>query len=124
MESLDSGVGDVTVLALKGRLVLEELDGSLRGTIDGLIQRGRVKIVLDLADVTYVDSAGVGFLVSKFVTARRLGGDIKLASVPARVAHVLAITRLDRVFETFASGADAVRRFDHEPDRGAAPLPT
>ena len=124
MESVDSAVGDVTVLTLKGRFVLEELDGSLRGTLDRLIQQGRVKFVLDLGDVTYIDSAGVGFLVSKYVTTQRRGGGIKLARVPPRVAHVLAITRLTPVLEAFDSDAEAVRRFEHGPSSGAAPLPT
>jgi len=124
MESTDRGIGDVTVLTLKGRLVLEELDTSLRGMLDGLIQRGRVKLALDLRDVTYIDSAGVGFLVAKFVSVRRLGGDIKLANVPARVAHVLEITRLTRIFESFDSVEAAVRRFEQEPQGEAEHLPT
>jgi anti-anti-sigma factor len=101
--------GDAVVLTLKGRLVLEDVEVELRAAIDGLIQQGRVNLVLNLQDVTYVDSAGLGFLVSKYVSVQRRGGNMALVGASPRVAHVLEITRLSRVFETFASDDEAVQ---------------
>lgn len=111
MEITEREAGDVVVLTLHGRLVLEEVEAELRHTFDGVIQRGRVKLVVNLHDVAYVDSAGLGFLVSKYVSLHRRGGDIKLVQVTPRVAHVLDITRLARVFGSFASDDEAVRAF-------------
>ena len=107
--------GEVVVLTLTGRLVLEDVEAQLRGALDGLIQQGRVKLVLNLQDVTYVDSAGLGFLASKYVSVHRRSGDMKLVRVQPRVAHVLEITRLSQIFEAFASDEDAVRAFEHAP---------
>ena len=78
-----------SVLTLTGRLVLDDVEAELRGALDGLIRQGRVKLVLNLQDVIYVDSAGLGFLVSKYVSVHRRGGDMKLVRVQPRVAHVL-----------------------------------
>ena len=112
MDITRHNVGDIVILALKGRLVLEEVEEQLRGTINELLQQGRVNLVLSLEDVSYVDSAGLGFLVSKYVSVHRRGGDIKLVSVTPRVAHVLDITRLSQVFSTYGSEAEAVRAFE------------
>lgn len=114
--------GDVVVMTLTGRLVLEDVEAQLRGALDGLIQQGRVKLVLNLQNVAYVDSAGLGFLVSKHVSVHRRGGDMKLVGVQPRVAHVLEITRLSQIFEACASDEDAVRAFEHEPAHSRARL--
>jgi anti-sigma B factor antagonist len=100
--------GDAVVLTLKGRLILEDVEAELRTAIDGLIQQGRLELVLNMQDVNYVDSAGLGFLVSKYVSVHRRGGNMTLVGVSPRVAHVLQITRLSRIFETFASDEEAV----------------
>ena len=107
--------GDVVVLTLEGRLVLEDVETELRTALDGLIEQGRVRLVLNMQDVTYVDSAGIGFLVSKYVSVHRRGGNIVLVRVAPRVAHVLEITRLARIFEVFASDEDAVLALEHPP---------
>lgn len=104
--------GDAVVLTLKGRLILEDVEAELRTAIDGLIQQGRLELVLNLQDVNYVDSAGLGFLVSKYVGVHRRGGNMTLVGVSPRVAHVLQITRLSRVFETFASDEEAVQALE------------
>jgi anti-sigma B factor antagonist len=109
MQVIARYAGDAVVLTLKGRLVLEDVEAELRAAIDGLIQQGRVKLVLNLQEVAYVDSAGLGFLVSKYVSLQRRGGDMALVGVSPRVAHVLEITRLSQVFETFASDDEAVQ---------------
>jgi len=103
-------VGDVTVIAPVGRIVTEDGD-ALRTVVDTLVQQGRMKIVLDLQSVTYIDSSGLGLMVSKYVTARRRGGDVKLIHLTARSLHLLEITHLTEVFDVFESEADAIRAF-------------
>jgi anti-sigma B factor antagonist len=113
MQVTTRDTGDAVVLTLEGRLVLEDVETELRGAIDGLIEQGRVKLVLNVRDVAYIDSAGLGFLVSKYVSVHRRGGNVVLVGVSPRVAHVLAITRLSQVFEVFASEEEAVRAVEN-----------
>src|SRR5206468_8116491 len=110
MKITQHSVGDVTVIVPVGRIVTEDGD-VLRNVVDTLVQQGRVKIVLDLQDVTYIDSSGLGLMVSKYVSARRRGGDVKLLRPTARSLHLLEITHLAQVFELYESEADAVRAF-------------
>lgn len=111
MHISESAIGDVTVLRLTGRLVIEDADGALGEVIDRLIQQGRTKVVLDLHDVPYIDSSGLGLLVSRYVRLRRRGGDLRLAGLTTRSAHLLEITKLETVFATFDSETNAVRSF-------------
>jgi anti-sigma B factor antagonist len=111
MEITERDVGEVVILELKGRLVLEEVEADLRRAIDGLIEQGRVSLILNLQEVVYIDSAGLGFLVSKYVSLHRRGGDLKLVSMTPRVAHVLEITRLSSVFASCPSEEEALRQF-------------
>ena len=104
-------IGDVTILDLHGRLVLDEGDTSCAEHIDLLIRQGRHRIILNLQDVSYIDSAGVGALVAKFVTLRKRGGDLKLLRLSERVRRVIKIAHLLAVFETFESEELAVRSF-------------
>ena len=104
-------VGDVAVLQLFGRLVLEDTESPLRQSIDQLMRDGHVKLVLDLNGVSYIDSAGLGLMVAKFVSLRSRGGDLRLVHLTPRSMHLMAITNLASVFETFASEELAVRSF-------------
>lgn len=108
-------VGDVTVLDLHGRLVYEDGGDVLRARVDELVALGRTKILLNLADVTYMDSCGIGVLVAKYVSARRKGGDVRLVRVTERGRHLMEITRLMDVFRIFDSEAAAVASFGNEP---------
>lgn len=110
LDITDRAVGDVTVLTLTGRLVLEDAE-PLGELIERLFEEHQTKLVLDLRDVSYVDSAGLGLLVAKYVGARRRGGDLRLVHLTARSAHLMSITKLGGVFEIFASEADAVRSY-------------
>jgi anti-sigma B factor antagonist len=110
MKITQRAVGDVNVLTLNGRMVTEDGD-ALLSAIDGLVQQGRVKLVLDLRDVTYIDSSGLGQLVSKYVSVRRRGGDVKLLHLTPRSSHLFAITHLTEVFDMFDSEDEAVRAF-------------
>jgi anti-sigma B factor antagonist len=105
-------IGDVTILDLAGRVVLGEGDMPFRQAIDALVKEKRLKIILNLKDVTYIDSAGVGVMVGKLVSLRRQGGDIKLLTLVQRNLRVMTITKLVSVFEIFESEDEAVRSFE------------
>jgi anti-sigma B factor antagonist len=104
-------VGDVTVLTLKGRLVLDDGDDSLRERVERLIAAGRVRLLLDMAAVDYVDSAGVGVLVAKYLSVRRRGGDLRFVHLSPRVMHVMEIAHLLTIFQSFDSEQAALGSF-------------
>ena len=86
-------------------------DTSCTEHIDLLVREGRIRILLNLRDVTYIDSAGVGALIAKYVSLRRRGGDLRLLSLSDRVRRVITIAHLLEVFDTFESEELAVRSF-------------
>lgn len=104
-------VGDVILLDLKGSITLGEGDETLKDKINSLVQQGRRKIVLNLAEVPYIDSAGLGEIVRTYTTISRQGGQLKLLSLTKRITDLLSITKLLTVFDTYDSEADAVRSF-------------
>ena len=104
-------VGDVVVLDVKGRITLGDGDGLLKDKVNSLLNQGRKKIVLNLAEVPYIDSAGLGEIVRTYTTVSRQGGSLKLLSLTKRITDLLAITKLLTVFETFESENDAVQSF-------------
>lgn len=104
--------GDVTVLALNGKFILEDGDKPFKDRIDRLLLQGRTYVVLNMKDVTYLDSCGVGVLAWKFVTICKQGGTIKLANLSPRSHGPLFITRLLDVFEVFDTEEEAVGSFD------------
>ena len=104
-------VGDVVVLDLKGKVTLGGGDELLKDKINSLVNQGRRKVVLNLAAVPYIDSAGLGEIVRTYTTVSRQGGSLKLMSLTKRITDLLTITKLVNVFETFDSEADAVRSF-------------
>ena len=106
-------VGDVSILDLNGRLVLEDGDVLLRSRINDLVDEGRLKIVVNLQDVTYVDSCGVGVLIAKYVSVRKKGGDVKLLHLTPRSHKVMEISKLLTVFEIFDSEDRALASFVH-----------
>ena len=104
-------VGSVTILDLKGKLTLGDGDTLLKDKIHSLLHQGRRQFLLNLGDVPYIDSAGIGEVVSTFSTVSREGGILKLLNLTKRIHDLLAITKLLTVFETFSAEADAVRSF-------------
>jgi anti-sigma B factor antagonist len=104
-------VGDVVVLDLKGRITMGEGDELLKDKVNSLVNQGHKKIVLNLGDVPYIDSAGLGEIVRTYTTVSRQGGSLKLLNLTKRIKDLLSITKLLTVFETFDSEADAVRSF-------------
>lgn len=104
-------VGDVSVIDVAGRITLGEGASALRENIRGLVGKGNKKILLNLSDVSYIDSSGIGELVSGFTTVTNQGGVLKLLGLTKRVKDLLQITKLYTVFEVFDDEAAAVRSF-------------
>jgi anti-sigma B factor antagonist len=104
-------VGDVTVIDINGKMTLGEGDELLRDKVNSLIQQGQKKLVLNLAEVPYIDSAGLGEIVRTYTTVSRQGGALKLLSLTKRIQDLLAITKLLTIFETFDTEAEAVKSF-------------
>ena len=102
---------DVTVLALSGEMLVDDGDLALRQRIHELLDQGQVKILVDLAGVTHIDSANVGMLVAKQKTVRERGGDVKLMHLTDRSQRLLALMKLASVFEVFENEDEAVRSF-------------
>jgi anti-sigma B factor antagonist len=111
MQIEERAVGDVVVLDLKGRVTLGDGDELLKDKVNSLVNRGFKKIVLNLAEVPYVDSAGLGEIVRTYTTVSRQGGSLKLLNLTKRISDLLAITKLLTVFETFDTESDAIKSF-------------
>jgi anti-sigma B factor antagonist len=104
-------VNGITILDLSGRITLGEGSVVLRDTVRDLIAKGEKKIVLNLGEVNYIDSSGIGELVSAFTTVRREGGDLKLLSLTKKVHDLLQITKLYTVFDISDDEVTAVQSF-------------
>jgi anti-sigma B factor antagonist len=104
--------GPVTVVDLSGRITLGDGSALLRKTIRGLLEDQRKKILLNLADVDYIDSSGIGELVSGFTTVKNQGGDLKLLQLTKKVRDLLQITKLYTVFDVFTDESSAIRTFN------------
>ncbi len=103
--------GDVTIVDLNGKMTLGEGDELLRDKVNSLIQQGQKKIILNLSEVPYIDSAGLGEVVRTYTTVSRQGGSLKLLNLTKRIQDLLAITKLLTVFETFENEQDAIKSF-------------
>ena len=104
-------VGNVSVIDVAGRITLGEGSAALRETLRDMVAKNQHKILLNLADVTYIDSSGIGELVSAFTTVTNTGGQLKLLNLNKRVKDLLQITKLYTVFEVKEDEADAIRSF-------------
>lgn len=104
-------VGDVTVVDAVGRITLGEGASTFRDSIRDLAASGHKKLLLNLAEVSYIDSSGIGELVSGFTTVANQGGSVKLLNLTKRVQDLLQITKLYTVFEVHDDEAKAVRSF-------------
>ena len=104
-------VGDVTVIDAVGRITLGEGSSAFRDTLRDLANKGNKKLLLNLGDVTYIDSSGIGELVSGFTTVTNGGGSLKLLHLTKRVKDLLQITKLYTVFDVHDDEAAAVRSF-------------
>ena len=115
----EHAVGDVTVLALSGRLVFDDGDREFRDRVTSLVKAGRTRFLVDLGDVTYIDSAGVGTLVAMLLHVVRRGGDLKLLHPSERAGRVLETAHLLTVFDVFDTEAQAISASAGVPGRPA-----
>jgi anti-sigma B factor antagonist len=102
-------VGEFHILDIDGKIILGKETMTVRNTIKDLLHNGVKKIVLNLGEVNYIDSSGVGELVSSFTTVAKEGGQLKLLNLTTRVREILAITRLLTVFQVYDNEQEAVR---------------
>jgi anti-sigma B factor antagonist len=104
--------GRVTVVDLSGRITLGEGSALLRKTIRALLDEDRTQLLLSLGDVDYIDSSGIGELVSAFTAVKSRGGDMKLLNLTKKVRDLLQITKLFTVFEVFTDENTALRSYN------------
>ncbi|MFZ3212614.1 MAG: STAS domain-containing protein [Terriglobales bacterium] len=104
-------LGDVVIIDCYGRIVMGEETALLRNQVKDLLSESR-QIVLNLADISYIDSSGLGTLVGLYTSARSVGGEIKLASLTSRVKDVLQITKLGSIFEFYDTAEEAASTFN------------
>jgi len=107
----DRQVGDADVLDIEGRIVLGDESNAFREKVKGLLAAGKKKIVLNLAQVSYIDSAGLGTLVATFHSAKSQGAILKLVNLGAKFKEVLQVTKLMTVFDTYDNEAAAIASF-------------
>ena len=104
-------VGGVAVIDVQGRITAGEGVETLRDKVNSLLHQGHRNLILNLSSVDYLDSAGLGEIVSAYATVRRQAGSLKLVGLTSRIRDLLSITKLLTVFDTFDSEQDAVRSF-------------
>ncbi len=115
MKVQERRIGDVVVIALSGQLTLGDGHVRLKDKINSLLLEGVRNIVLDLGDVTYIDSSGLGQLVSSFTSVTRTDGRLKLVNVGRRSQDLLIMTKLVTVFDTYDTEDEAINSFQTEP---------
>ena len=111
MKSITRQVNGITIVDLSGRITLGEGSVLLRDMVRDLVTKGQRKILLNLGDVTYIDSSGIGELVSAFTTVRNQGGELKLLNLTKKVNDLLQITKLYTVFDVKDDEAAAIKAF-------------
>jgi anti-sigma B factor antagonist len=104
--------GDVTILDLEGKVTIGEGSVALRGAIRRLLGEGKNKILLNLGKVGYIDSSGIGELVSSFTAVNKEDGSLKLLNLTQKIQDLLAITKLLTVFDVFENEGDALSSFN------------
>ena len=103
--------GNIVILDMKGKMTLGDGDELLRKKVASLLEKGEKQIILNLGNVPYIDSAGLGEVVRTYTTVTRQGGNLKLLNLTKRINDLLAITKLTTVFDTFDSENEAVKSF-------------
>jgi anti-sigma B factor antagonist len=114
MEFSTRQVDGVTIVDLKGRITLGEGSATLRDTVHDLLSKGPKRILLNLGDVNYIDSSGIGELVSAFTAAKKQGAELKLLNLTKKVHDLLQITKLYTVFDVKEDEAVAVKSFGRQ----------
>ena len=103
--------GPVTILDIHGKITIGEGSAEVRNVVRELLQAGKKDILLNLGDVSYVDSSGIGELVSSFTTVSNQGGQLKLLNLTKKLKELLAITKLLTVFDSYENEEDALTSF-------------
>ena len=103
--------GDVSVVDLSGKITIGEGDVVLRETVETLLKEGRNKLLLNLARISYMDSAGIGELVACYKRSRDKGGQLKLLNPSGKVYDLLQLTKLEEIFETHRDEGEAIQSF-------------
>lgn len=111
LKMTDRVVDGVAVVALEGRIVLGEESNALREKVKSLLASGQKKIVLDMENVTYIDSSGLGSLVASHTSARAQGASLKLSRLGSKFQEILQVTKLVTVFEVYPTEAAAIASF-------------
>jgi anti-sigma B factor antagonist len=103
--------GNVTVVDFSGKITLGEGSALVRKTVRALLDEQKTKLLIDLGDVDYIDSAGIGELVTAFTAVKNRGGELKLLNLTKKVKDLLQITKLYTVFDVHSSETEAIRSF-------------
>jgi len=111
MKASTRQIQDVTVVDLSGQIKLGEGSSVLRDTVKDLLSKGHRKILLNLGEITYIDSSGIGELISAFTSVRNQGGDLKLLHLTKKIHDLLQITKLYTVFDVKDDEAEALATF-------------
>ncbi len=112
MTTITREISGVSIVDISGRIVLGQESAALRELVSELLNNGHTKILLNLADVNYIDSSGLGNLVGACTAVRKRGGELKLLHLTKNVHNVMQITKLYTVFDVLDDEALAVRSFD------------
>lgn len=113
MHVTERAVGDVTIVDVSGKVTLGDGgDVVLKDKMQSLVQQGRKKVLLNLGDVSYVDSAGLGAIVQAYATLNKNGGALKLVNTTKRIKDLLSITKLLTVFECLDTEAEGMKSFE------------
>lgn len=108
-------VGSVSVIDLHGRITLGEGSGTLREAVKSAMDNGEKQIVLNMGDVSYIDSAGLGELVGSYTTVSNSGGQLRLANVQKKMKDLMQITKLYTIFQAYDSETEAIQSFGGSP---------
>jgi anti-sigma B factor antagonist len=111
MQIVERSAGNVTILDLSGQITFTEGDQQFKDKVNSLVHQGRKNILVNLANVTYMDSAGLGELAGAYTTVTKAGGSMKLLNLTKRLHDLLAITKLLTIFDTFESEQAALKQF-------------
>jgi len=112
MQMTERHIGGVTIHDLAGRITIEEDASRLRDRINGLILEARTSVILNLAEISYIDSGGLGQLVACYNAVAKTSGALKLLHLTKRSHHLLSVTRLVTVFDAFDKEDEAIRSFE------------
>ena len=111
LQCIDWDIGDVTVINLIGRLTLGDGTSKLRQAVEDVIQRGRLQVILNLAEVMYIDSSGLGTMMETRAMLLRSGGKLKLMKLRSNAHDLIQTTHLNLVFEVFPDEDSALKSF-------------